>query len=52
MDAVANLNDIVGGGTILDGQVLCGSAIAEADIQVVSIPTVAVRVGEGVCRRQ
>ncbi len=46
MDAVDNLNDIVGGGTILDGQVLCGCAIAKADVQVVAIPTVTVRVSE------
>ena len=46
MDTVANLNNIVVVDTILDGLVLCGRAVAKADVLVVAIPTVTVRVGE------
>ena len=46
MDAIANLNGIGGRVAAGDGQALRRSAIAKADIQAGTIPTVAVAVDE------
>ena len=46
MNAIADFDDIIGRGSVLNGQTLGGRTIAEADIQVVAVPTITVGVAE------